>query len=327
MTLSRRVVFACGVGLLASAILSGQALASDYKGTIKVLVGWPAGGATDTVARVIADKLKDELGQPVVVDNRGGAGGMIATQQLKAAAPDGSTVMLTMDHTHVIIPLTYKNPGYDPITDFTPIAGVASYHTAMAVSASLGVRNFAEFRQLANTDPSKIAFGVPAPGSIPQFASFVVGKSFGIQSPVVAPYKGGAPLLADLLGGQVAAGTSALPEYIDHHRSGKLSIVAVSGSNRSKFAPDVPTFQELGLKGVDANNWAGFIGPKGLPKEFIVRFGNAVEKVLKNPAIVERLEKLGNEPIYSNSDQLAGIIKAGLSNWRPVIKNSGYELQ
>lgn len=327
MTLTRRLALICGFGLLLSTIVTGQAFASDYTGPIKVLVGWPAGGATDTVARVIADKLKDELGQPVVVDNRAGAGGMIATQQLKAATPNGSTVMLTMDHTHVIIPLTFKNPGYDPVADFTPIAGVASYHTAMAVSTNSGVRTFAEFRQLAKTDPSKITFGVPAPGSIPQFASFVVGKSFGIQSPVVAPYRGGAPLLADLLGGQVAAGTSALPEYIDHHRSGKLAIVAVSGTSRSKFAPEVPTFQELGLKGVDANNWAGFIGPKGLPKEFVVRFGNAVEKVLKNPEVIERLEKLGNEPIYANSDQLLGIIKSGLLNWGPVIKSSGHELQ
>ena len=314
--------------LAAAAVLPAPTVnAQDYRGQVKVLVGFPAGGATDVIARVLADRLKDVLNQPVLVDNKGGAGGMIATQQLKAAPADGSTVMLTIDHTQVIIPLTFKAPGYDPVKDFTALAGVANYFNALGVSATINVKTMAEFGTWLKANPGRANFGVPAAGSVPQFASLIAGKALGVANPVVVPYKGGAPLTQDLLGGQIEASVSSLTEYIEHHRAGRINVLAISGTARAKAAPDIPTFQELGLKGIDKNPWLAFVGPKDMPKEFVDRFTRAVAVVLRNPDVVERLAKLGNEIAYAPPEQLLEWITSATAHWGPVIRDSGYQLQ
>jgi tripartite-type tricarboxylate transporter receptor subunit TctC len=324
----RRFTTVAGLALAAAMLLPGQPVhAADYNGTVKVLVGFPPGGATDVIARLLSDKLKDVLNQPVLVDNKGGAGGMIATQQLKASPADGSTVMLTIDHSHVIIPLTFKAPGYDPQKDFTPLAGVATYFNAMAVSSTLNVKTIGEFGAWLKANPGKANFGVPAPGSVPQFAALIAGRALGVANPVVVPYKGGAPLVQDLLAGQVPAGVSSLTEYIEHHRAGKVVVLAISGTTRARAAPEIPTFQELGLKGIDKNPWLAFVGPKDMPKEFVDRFTRAVATVLRNPEVIERLAKLGNETAYATPDQLQEWISSATAHWAPVIRESGYQLQ
>ena len=330
MTTHRRRIFCRTAQLALAAVLAAAALpalAADYTGPVKVLVGFPPGGATDVVARLLADKLKDVLNQPVLVDNKGGAGGMIATQQLKASPANGSTVMLTIDHSHVVVPLTFKAPGYDPLKDFTPLAGVASYFNALAVSSTLNVKTLPEFGVWLKANPGKANFGVPAAGSVPQFAALVVGKALGVNNPVVVAYRGGAPLVQDLLAGQIPAGIGSLTEYIEYHRTGKMNVLAISGTSRSKVAPDIPTFQELGLKGLDKNPWLAFVGPKDMPREFVDRFTRAVAVVLKNPEVVERLAKLGNEISYASPEQLQEWISSATAHWAPVIKESGYELQ
>ena len=324
MQLKKRLLIASA---LLAAVCAAPAYAQDYNGPVRIFVGFPAGGATDVVARIMADKLKDIMNQPFVIENRGGAGGMIATQQLKAAPADGSTIMLTIDHTQVIIPLTFKAPGYDPVTDFTPLAGVASYFNALGVSATLNVKNINEFGTWLKANPSRANFGVPAAGSVPQFASLIVGKALGAPNPVVVPYKGGAPLVQDLLGGQVPAGVSSLTEYIEHHRVGRINVLAISGTTRSKAAPDVPTFQELGLKGIDKNPWLAFVGPKGMPRPFVDRFSRAVATVLRMPDVVDRLAKMGNEVTYATPEQTQEWITSATSHWAPVIRESGYQLQ
>ena len=302
------------------------AKAADYAGTVRILVGFPPGGATDVVARIIGEKLRVIMNQPVIVENKPGAGGMIATQQLKAASPDGSTIMLTIDHSHVIIPLTFKSPGYDPLRDFTALAGVASYYNVMALSSTIPAKTPAEFGAWLKANPGKANYGIPAVGSVPQFAGLLVGQSLG--TPMVSiPYKGGAPLVQDLLGGQVPAGFLSLTESIEHHRSGKMHVMAVSGTSRAKSAPDIPTFQELGIKGVDKNPWLAFFGPKGMQTEFIDRFGRAVSTALADPEVVEKLSKLGNVATYANSTQLQEWVTSASSHWGPVIKASGFELQ
>lgn len=330
MTTHRRRILCITAQLALGAVLAAPtlpALAADYTGPVKVLVGFPPGGATDVVARLLADKLKDVLNQPVLVDNKGGAGGMIATQQLKASPANGSTVMLTIDHSHVVVPLTFKAPGYDPLKDFTPLAGVANYFNALAVSSTLNVKTLPEFGAWLKANPGKANFGVPAAGSVPQFAALVVGKALGVGNPVVVPYRGGAPLVQDLLAGQIPAGVGSLTEYIEYHRNGKMNVLAISGTTRSKVAPEIPTFQELGLKGLDKNPWLAFVGPKDMPREFVDRFTRAVAVVLKNPDVAERLAKLGNEISYASPEQLQEWISSATAHWAPVIKESGYELQ
>ena len=311
---------------MALATLPLSALAADPPGTLRILVGFPPGGATDTVARILADKLKTSLTQTVIVDNKAGAGGMIATQQLKTSPADGSTVMLTIDHTHVIVPLTFKAPGYDPAKDFTALAGVASYYNVMAVSSAIGTKTPADFGAWLKANPAKANYGIPAVGSVPQFAGLLVGKALG--TPMVAvPYRGGAPLVQDLLANQVPAAFISLTEAIDHHRAGRMQVLAVSGTTRAKAAPEIPTFQELGIKGVDKNPWLAFFGPKGLPPEFIDRFSRAVAEALADPEVVDRLAKLGNVATYATPAQLQEWVSSATAHWGPVIKESGYELQ
>jgi tripartite-type tricarboxylate transporter receptor subunit TctC len=323
---SRRSLFALLLAGLVAGAFPALAPAADYTGTIKVTVGFPPGGATDVIARIMSEKLKDILGQPVIVDNKPGAGGMVATQALKAAPPDGSTVMLTIDHSHVIIPLTFKAPGYDPLKDFTPLAGVASYYNTLVVASQIGVKTVPEFGNWLKANPGKNNFGIPAPGSVPQFAGILVGKALG--TPMVAiPYKGGAPLVQDLLGAQVPAGMGSLTEYIEHHRAGKLQVLAVSGTTRAKAAPEIPTFQELGLKGIDKNPWLAFFGPKGMPKEFVDRFSAAVATALRDPEVSGRLLKMGNEATYATPDQLQEWVSSATAHWGPVIRESGFQLQ
>ena len=323
MKTARRFLPALLLGLLA---LGQPVHAADPPAVLRILVGFPPGGATDVVARILAEKLQPLLKQTVIVENKPGAGGMIATQLLKAAPPDGSTVMLTIDHSHVIVPLTFKAPGYNPLTDFTPLAGVASYYNVMVLSSTIGVKTAPEFGAWLKAHPNQANYGIPAAGSVPQFAGILVGKSLG--TPMVAvPYKGGAPLVQDLLGGQVPAGFLSLTESIEHYRSGKMQILAVSGTTRAKAAPQVPTFQELGISGIDMNPWLAFFGPKGLPPEFVSRFDAAVATALADPDVVERLSKLGNVPTYATPAQLQEWVVKATQHWGAVIKESGYELQ
>ncbi len=324
----RRTIAAAVAGTLAltAAALAPAVHAADYKGPIHVYVGFPPGGATDVVARMLGDKMKDLMGQTILVENRPGAGGMIATQQLKAAPADGSVVMLTIDHSHVIVPLTFKNPGYDPLKDFTPLAGVAEYYNSMAVASALGVKTMGEFGAWLKAHPSQANYGVPAAGSVPQFAGLLVGKALGTPM-VPVPYKGGAPLVQDLLAGQIPAGFSSLTEHIEHHRAGKMVVLAVSGNARPKAAPEIPTFQEQGIKGIDKNPWLAFFGPKGMPQEFVDRFGKAVKTALADPEIAAKLGKMGNEVSYATPAQLQEWVTSATAHWGPVIRESGYQLQ
>ncbi len=320
------VALAAAAGSLGLHVAPARAQGQDYRGPVKIVVGFPPGGGTDVVARMLADKLKDVLGQSVVVENKPGAGGMIATQQLKASPADGSTLMLTIDHSQVVIPLTFRNPGYDPVRDFTPVAGVASYFNALAVAASLKVSTMQEYGAWLRANPAQANFGIPAAGSVPQFAGLALGKALGVKM-VPVPYKGGAPLVQDVLAGQVPAGVGSLSEFIEHHRAGKLRVLAVSGTQRSRIAPDIPTFQELGLQGIDKNPWLAFVGPAGMPAPFVDRFASAVDQVLRMPDVAERLTKIGNEPAFARGPQLTEWITSATAHWGPVIRESGFELQ
>lgn len=316
-----------GVALGAIAVAGAATVAAQGSDApLRILVGFPPGGATDTVARRLSEKLGSLLKRTVIVENRPGAGGMIATQQLKAAPPDGSTVMLTIDHTQVIVPLTFKAPGYEALADFTPLAGVASYSLSMAVSSKIGVKTLDEYKAWLKADPTRSNFGVPAIGSVPQFAGLLVGKALGVEM-VPVPYRGGAPLVSDLIGGQIPMGVQSIAEHIEHHRRGTMHVLAVSGTERSKVAPDIPTFHELGVQGIERNSWIAFFGPRGLPQGFVTPFTRAVEEALKTPEIVEQLAKLGNEASYASPEQLREWVESATQHWGAVIRESGFQLQ
>ncbi len=313
------------LAVLALALSCGFAAAQNTK-PIKLMVGFPPGGGTDAVARILADKLKDELGTPVVVENKPGAGGQLAAQALKAAPADGTVLFLSHDHTISILPLVVKNPGYDPAHDFAPVAGFATFVNAYAVSGGTPAKTFSDYVAWVKAQGGKGSVGIPAPASTPEFLVKVVGDKFKLDL-VAAPYRGSAPMMADMLGNQIAAGVGSVPDFIENHKAGKVRVVAVLGAKRQAALPDVPTFGELGLSSLDDMPYYGIFAPKGTPQATINHFGAALSKVLAMPDVHDQLTKMGLTVGYMNSHQLEQRERAYTQVWTKLIKNSGFQPQ
>lgn len=248
--------------------------------TVRLLVGFPAGGGTDAIARTLADKLRHELGANVIVENKPGAGGQLAAQTLKAAAPDGNTYFLSHDHTISILPLVVKAPGFEPAKDFVAVAGFATFVNAFAVSGGTPARSLDEYvKWVQQQGAGKGAVGVPAPASVPEFLVGVIGQRYQLDL-ISAPYRGSAPMIGDMLGNQIGAGVGSIPDFIDQHKAGKLRVVAVLGHSRQAALPDVPTFSELGLKGFEDVPYYGVFAPAGTPKAALDTFSEALAKVV-----------------------------------------------
>jgi tripartite-type tricarboxylate transporter receptor subunit TctC len=312
------------LAVLALALSCGLAAAQSKP--IKLMVGFPPGGGTDAVARILAEKLKDELGTTVVVENKPGAGGQLAAQALKAAPADGTVLFLSHDHTISILPLVVKNPGYEPAKDFAPVAGFATFVNAYAVSGGTPAKSFTEYVAWVKTQGGKGAVGIPAPASTPEFLVKVVGDKFKLDL-VSAPYRGSAPMMADMLGNQIAAGVGSVPDFIENHKAGKVRIVAVLGAKRQAALPDVPTFGELGLSGLDDMPYYGIFAPVGTPQATINHFGAALSKVLLLSDVHEQLTKMGLTVGYMNSHQLEQRERAYTQVWTKLIKSSSFQLQ
>ena len=320
----RRALQWLGASALAAATRS--AFAEDGK-TIRLLVGFPAGGGTDAIARLLADKLKAELGAPVLVENKAGAGGQLAAQALKAAAPDGTTLFLSHDHTISILPLVTKNPGFDPAADFTPVAGFATFANAFAVSGGTPAKSLAEYVAWVKSNGNgKGAVGIPAPASVPEFMVREIGKKFGLDL-ISAPYRGSAPMMGDMLGNQIAAGVGSVPDFMENHKSGKLRVVAVMGTQRQPALPDVPTLAEAGLSGFEELPYYGIFAPRGTPKATIDTFDAALAKVLAQAEVKERLAGMGLAVGYMTPAQLASREHAYTAAWSRIIKASGFQPQ
>ena len=294
--------------------------------TIRLLVGFPPGGGSDAVARVLAEKLKDELGVPVVVENKPGAGGQIAAQALKASPADGSVLFVSHDHTISILPQVMKNPGFDPAQDFVPVAGFASFVNAWAVSGGTPAKSFNDYVAWVRQQGGKSAVGIPAPASTPEFLVKLIGQKYKLDL-VAAPYRGSAPMMGDMLGNQIAAGVGSVPDFIENHKAGKLRVVAVLGKNRQAAMPDVPTLSELGVPGLEDLPYYGVFAPAGVPKAFIDQFGQAMQKVLALPDVNQHLSQMGLTVGYMSSAQLAQRERAYSQVWAKLIKDSGFQPQ
>jgi len=294
--------------------------------TIRLLVGFPPGGGSDAVARVLAEKLKDELGVPVVVENKPGAGGQIAAQALKASPADGSVLFVSHDHTISILPQVMKNPGFDPAQDFVPVAGFASFVNAWAVSGGTPAKSFNDYVAWVRQQGGKSAVGIPAPASTPEFLVKLIGQKYKLDL-VAAPYRGSAPMMGDMLGNQIAAGVGSVPDFIENHKAGKLRVVAVLGKSRQAAMPDVPTLSELGVPGLEDLPYYGVFAPAGVPKAFIDQFGQAMQKVLALPDVNQHLSQMGLTVGYMSSAQLAQRERAYSQVWAKLIKDSGFQPQ
>lgn len=312
---------------LAAALVVACGWAQAQSGPVKLMVGFPPGGGTDAIARTLADKLKDQLGMPVVVENKAGAGGQLAAQALKAAAPDGMTLFLSHDHTISILPQTVKNPGFDPAKDFVPVAGFATFVNALAVSGGTPAKSVNEYVAWVKTQGAgKGTVGVPAPASTPEFLVKIIGQKYGLDL-VAAPYRGSAPMMGDMLGNQIAAGTGSVPDFIENHKAGKIRVVAVLGGARQATLPDVPTFTELGLTGFEDLPYYGIFAPAGTPKAAIDKISDALAKVVAMPDVKDRLTAMGLTVGFMTQQQLAAREQAYTQAWAKLISASGFQAQ
>jgi tripartite-type tricarboxylate transporter receptor subunit TctC len=321
-TLKRNTIKA----LVASLVMVGSA-SHAQTGSIKLMVGFPAGGGTDVIARVLGEQLSQVLGTPVVVDNRAGAGGQIAAQALKAAPADGSVLFLSHDHTISILPLITKAPGFKPDTDFVPVAGFATFANGIALSGGVVDQSLEQFiKSTREQRQGKASIGVPAPNSVPEFLVKVLATQYKLDL-VSVPYRGSAPMLADMLGNQIPAGVASVPDLIELQKAGKVRMVAVMGTTRQNVIPDTPTFAELGIKGFEDLPYYGIFAPKGTPTVTLERLGNAVAKVLDMPDVKQRLVAMGLTVEYMSSQALAQRESAYSKNWARIIEASGFQAQ
>ncbi len=312
--------------LLALAALAAGSALADTPRSIRILVGFPPGGGTDAIARVLAERLKEELAVPVIVENRPGAGGQLAAQALKAAAPDGATYFISHDHTISILPLVVKNPGFDPARDFVPVAGFATFVNALALSGGTPAKSFDDYVAWVKAQGGKSAIGVPAPASVPEFLVKVIGEKYKLDL-VAVPYRGSAPMIGDMLSNQIPTGVGSVPEFVENHKAGKLRVVAVLGAARQATMPEVPTFVELGLAGFEEVPYYAFFAPVGTPQVEIDRFSAALAKVIAAPATKEKLTAWGLTVGLVPQAQLAARERAYSQAWARIIRASGFQPQ
>jgi tripartite-type tricarboxylate transporter receptor subunit TctC len=327
-TLRRRAFLASSLATGLGA-LSPVAQAQGDRPPLKLLVGFPPGGASDTIARVLADKLPQILKQTVVVENRPGVGGRLAAQAVKAAAPDGTTLMLAPDATFVFQHLTYPVEvlGYDMNKDFSTIARVNSYPLAMVVSAATGARNVKEYVAWRRTAAGQPTFGTAGLGGDTHFNGLQFGKITGVEMTVV-PYRGNAPLINDLLGGQIMAGNLVAGDVAQHVKSGKLNFIGVFASKRSSLLPDVPTMLEQGVDTGGDDAWMGVWGPAKMPAAEVQRLSEAIRQVLAMPDVRDTLvNRYLQMPDHRPPAEVDRQMQAQLAHWGPIIKASGFKPQ
>ena len=312
--------------LSAAAVAAAPSAWAANDTPIHILVGFPAGGGSDVIARLLAERLEKELGRTVLVDNRPGAGGQIAAQQLKAARADGTTVLLSHDHSISILPQVVKKPGYAPQQDFTPLGGFATFVNGIAVSPGTPVKTVPEYVEWVKAQGGKSAVGIPAPASTPEFLVQLIAQRWGLDL-VAVPYKGSAPMMADMLGNQIAAGVGSVQDFIEYQRAGKLRMIGVLGGQRQAAMPDVPTFAELGFKGLEDTPFYGIWAPAGTPAAFVTAFSRALEQIVAQPEVRKGLTDLGLTVDYMSPRQLDQRERGYTQVWSKIIADSGFQPQ
>ncbi|MBB3175756.1 Bug family tripartite tricarboxylate transporter substrate binding protein [Variovorax sp. Sphag1AA] len=307
---------------LAAASIAAQAQTLEG-GPLHIVVGYSAGGATDRVARIVADKLQAKVGVPVIVDNKPGAGGRLAAQQVKSTPAGQNVLMVANPAVMVVAPLVFKDNGYDAERDFVPVSHVNDYEFALAVSTAVPVRELSHLIAWMRANPEKANFGVPATGSLPHFFGLMMGEKANVQAQVVG-YRGSGPLLTDLVGGQVPIAFDTFDVDLPQHQSGKIRILAVSSAKRSAFAPEIPTFKESGLDLV-ATGFNAFFAPASMPREKVARLSKDIHAVMQDPDTQRRFKDALMTPVVSTQEQTAAMLKAYRAQWAPVVQKSGYQ--
>jgi tripartite-type tricarboxylate transporter receptor subunit TctC len=298
--------------------------AQDYPNRpVRLVVTVPPGGAADFIARLVGGKLSEAMGQPVVVENRGGAGGTIAADVVAKAAPDGYTLLQNSITTHGVGPHLYSKLPYDPVKDFAAVSGLAVLPLIMAVNADLLPKSVQELIVFSKTNA--LNFASSGNGGAPHMAAELFKSVTGAAMTHV-PYKGSGPAVADLIGGRVQVMFDAAPSLIAHIRSAKLRVLAAASAQRNRLLPDVPTFAELGHPKIAVSLWYGLLAPAGTPRSAIGKLNSEVGKILESPEVRERLQAQGAEPMPGTPEAFASFMQDEMAKWAPVVKQAGVKL-
>lgn len=326
--LARRPLLATALGLAATLMLGtpgaqAQSASAAADAPLRLVVGYPPGGSSDRVARIVADKLQAKLGSPVIVENKTGAGGRLSAQYVKAAPANQPALLLANPAVMVVAPLVFPDAGYDAERDFRAVSHVNSYEFGVAVGSAVPVKELPHLLAWLRANPEKANFGVPATGSLPHFFGLMVGDAAQVRAEIVG-YRGSAPLTTDLVGGQVPVAFDTLDSLLPQHDAGKVRILAVSSAKRSPLAPNVPTFKEAGLNLV-ATGWNTFFAPASMPAAQVERLSQLIHEVMKDPDTRRKFEATKLEPVAASRAQTEATLKAYKAQWAPVVQRSGFK--
>jgi tripartite-type tricarboxylate transporter receptor subunit TctC len=319
----RQALAAAATGLLPG--WAGAQGAPRIDRPIRLVVPYPPGGTTDVLARTVGARLSQRLGTPVVIDNKPGAGGVLGSQQVAKAAPDGSTLLLSTIASHGIIPALQKTPPYDPVRDFTPITIIAGTPNVLLVNNELPVRTLQEFLALARSKPGALSFGSTSQGGSPHMSGELLKVTARIDM-LHVPYKGGGPMLIDLVGGQIPAAFDNLPSAMPQIRAGKVRALAVTTAKRWPTAPEIPTMAEAGVPGYEMSAWFGLMAPPGLPKPLADMLQREVAAILKEPDVRKQLLELGADPSGITPEEFRQFLLAEREKWTRVGASAGVKL-
>ncbi|RSZ33404.1 tripartite tricarboxylate transporter substrate binding protein [Variovorax beijingensis] len=308
--------------LLVCLPLAAAAQAGDFPNkAIRIVVPFPPGGATDAAARLVAVKMGEHWGQPVVVDNRAGAGGNVGSDLVAKAPADGYTLVMGVTGSHAINTSLYSKMPYDPVADFVAISQVAVVPNVLVVHPSVPAKNLAELVALARKEPGKLNYASLGNGTAAHLGMEMLKSEAGVDIAHV-PYKGSAPAVSDLLAGQVQMMVDGLPSALPHVKAGKLRAIALTSLRRAPSLPDLPTIAET-YPGFYADAWSGLFAPKGTPQPVVDKLSAEVQRILKLPDVREKLTALGAEPVGSTQAEFAAHVKREIDKWAKVVKTSG----
>lgn len=291
-------------------------------GPVRIIIGFAAGGGVDALARMVAERLKDALGRQVIVENKTGAAGRLAVEMVKAAAPDGDTLLIAPQGPMTLFPYVYRNLRFDPNKDFTPLSRLVVTDFCLAVGPEAPVADVAGFKRWALAAGGKASYGTPGAGTIPHFLGVQIAQGLGIAMTHV-PYRGGAPAVLDLAAGTISAAVVPISDPLELHKAGKLKILATTGAARSTLVSGIPTMKESGVD-LDVSAWYAVYGPAGMAPDVARKLQAAVAASLKEPALQERLARIGLVAAPSTAAQLQAQQRAELAMWAPVVKASGF---
>jgi tripartite-type tricarboxylate transporter receptor subunit TctC len=323
MAVSRRTALGGLAGMTAAFGWAQQDFPSK---PIRLVVPFAAGGGSDIVARTVAQKLAETIGQPVVVENRPGAGGNIGTDLVAKSPPDGYTIVMGVFGPIAVNPSLFGNLPYDPVRDFAPITQAVAVTNMLVVHPSVPANNLRELIEYGRRNPGKLASGTGGTGTAGHMASELF-KSMTKLDMAVVPYKGAAPAVNDVLGGQVPMTFEALLSTLPHVRAGKLKAIAVTTSTRSSLLPNVPTMAEAGLPGYEATNWYGFLAPAQTPRPVVERLNREMVKVLGMPDVKEKLLAQGAEVVGNSPQEFAAVIRTDLERWKKLVAETGIKAE